>query len=73
MSAPACFVAFDLLELDGESLGACPWTERRRALEEFGLRLTAGERRRSASVSTKAQPCGGSPSTSNSRASSQSD
>jgi bifunctional non-homologous end joining protein LigD len=37
-SAPACFVAFDVLELDGEALAGQTWTKRRLALEALGLR-----------------------------------
>jgi len=40
---PAVFVIFDLLYLDGESLVAYPYTERRRRLEGLGLdRATGG-------------------------------
>jgi ATP-dependent DNA ligase len=33
------FVAFDLLELDGQSVMAEPWTARRKRLERIGVRL----------------------------------
>src|SRR4051812_11994115 len=35
--APACFVAFDVLELDGERLVDRQWSDRRRILEALGL------------------------------------
>ena len=42
VAAPATFLAFDLLRLDGEDLTGRPWAERRSRLDDVGRTLLAG-------------------------------